>query len=306
MATKQRKPVILAQLPRIPSTLSVYEVRAATLEERSGAIQFFQRRLKLGKPKTVRVEESLRFVSQTGEVEFYRPSGAVWARDYASALDFKDERRSWESTIVQTEEGPQVVLTDAVQKRMITSAQALFEEAKLRNEHAFFADVVLDQVHTHSPDGKKAVFPGEATVRFLYRFQNLPVAGPGAKTYAFFHDVDRIAGAYHVWRDVIAEHKTEATSAEAALELWLGQDQQILSNLQRGRAVEITSVELVYYTLPPSKFQDFVFPAFRVIGFIYAGKERGSGTQFARFCHALSPQAYAHANLLADTLMIRP
>jgi hypothetical protein len=158
----------------------------------------------------------------------------------------------------------------------------------------------------HSPNGEKAVFAGEATVRFFYRLQDLPVAGPGAKTYAFFHDPDRIGGAYHAWRDVVAEHEVETVSAEAALDLWFGQDQQIITNLKRDQVVEITSVELAYYALPPSKFQDFLFPVFRVIGFIYDGKERNNGIQFARFCHALPPQVYARANLFADTLMIRP
>ena len=306
MATEQSKPVIHAQLPRVPSTLPVYEVRAKTLDERSDAIRLFQQRLKLGDSTPVRIEESVRFVGQTGEVEFYRPSGALWARDYASSLTYKDERRPWDSKIVKTEEGPAVALDDASHKRIVGNAEGLFHDAKLRSEHAYLADVVLDQVHSHSPDGKKELFPGEATVRFLYRLRDLSVAGPGAKSYVFFQEADRLAGVYHVWRDVVAEHKAEATSAEAALELWFKQDKQIVYSLKLGRVVDIDSVELVYFAMPPSKFQDFVFPAFRVIGFIHDGKERTKGTEFARFCHALPPKAYARANLLADTLMIRP
>lgn len=68
----------------------------------------------------------------------------------------------------------------------------------------------------------------------------------------------------------------------------------------------ISQVELVYYAAPPSKFQDFVFPALRVIGFVWDGKDRTGGSEFARFCHALPPQVYARAGLLTDTLMVRP
>ena len=124
-ANMQKKPIILAQLPQIPSTLTIYEVRAATLEERVGTIQLFQHRLKLSDPFSLRIEESMRYISSLGEVEFYRPSGSLWAHDYASALDFKDERRPWESRTIETQEGPEVVLDDAVQQHIRRAAQRI-------------------------------------------------------------------------------------------------------------------------------------------------------------------------------------
>jgi hypothetical protein len=301
------KPIIRAALPNVPAALPVFEVKSATLSERERAIELFKRKFRVVEPKCVRVETSLRYWGGNSEVEFYRPSGSLWARDYGATRDYKDERRPWEKTrTLRTDAGPVVALDETTEKQVAERARSLFEEAGIRSEYAYLADVSVNQVHMLSPDGRKELFPGEATARFLYRFGETRVAGPGAKGYAFFHAPDKMAGIYHAWRDVVKEHRIRAVSAEAALEFWWRGDREILGSLRRGARVEITTVELVHYARSPSKVQDYLFPAFRVVGSILDGKDRLEGAEFARFCHIVPPQEYAKANLYADTLMIRP
>jgi hypothetical protein len=78
--------------------------------------------------------------------------------------------------------------------------------AGLLSAQARFSSVTLDQVAKLDAKGQEIERGvGEASVRFLYRLESIDVAGPGAKSYAYFNpgaDAPKFVSAYHAWRPV--------------------------------------------------------------------------------------------------------
>ena len=88
---------------------------------------------------------------------------------------------------------------------------------------------------------------------------------------------------------------------EEALERALVQDKELLSYFDKQYALAVDEVKLVYYTRPPFKFQDYVFPALHVVGSAIPknADELGHMFEFARFYNAAPPKSYANAGVYA-------
>lgn len=301
--------VISAKLPDMRKDMPVFRVRSAPLDERRGAIEMFGDHLDLGKLSVIEIDDSLHFFSKTGEVQFYRPSGAIWARNTAVDEAFDSEIRPWktEETADEDEEIRTLVLPRSMSKEIAEQSQAIIEKAGLSSKHAFFAGVELDQIAELDEEGKQVGhFAGEATVRFLYRLEDIAVDGAGAKSYFYFNPSDRrpvMVGSFHVWRDIVDAKAVRIRHPEAALDIALTKDEELSLYHERGHRIELTAVDLVYYTLPAFAYQELVFPALRVVGRVFQESKRGNeGFEFARFFHAIPAEEYARADLFADYL----
>lgn len=299
---------IAAKLPDIGRSRPVYRVKAATLEERRPAIDLLGEVLDLGKLLPVDAQDSLHLVNERGEIEFYRHSGALWARNAAAVQQYPDESRTWRVTPKPDEADPDVVkfvLAEGQERELADQAADLFRRAGLVAPEAQFAGVDLDQVGQLDEEGVELKHgAGEANVRFLYRLDGVPVDGGGAKTYAFYNPGEagpQLTGIFHSWREVQDAKTIQMVGIEEALERALLQDKELLLYHERNYALTVDEVKLVYFTRPPFKFQDYVFPALRVIGSAMPkeGDERDHMFEFARFYNAAPPKSYATAGVYA-------
>ena len=73
---------IEAKLPRLQSAMQVFEIKGPLLEERKRAIDLFREVLNLGDIYPVGVQDSLHFISKKGEIQYCKPSGALWVTLY--------------------------------------------------------------------------------------------------------------------------------------------------------------------------------------------------------------------------------
>ena len=310
MTLKVDSLIISAELPDVGKEMPVFKVRGASLEERRLAIDLFSERLELGKVSVFELGDSLHYLSEAGEMQFYRPSGALWARSAAADKAFDSEIRPWE-----TEEMPdpkdetitKLVLTQKTSAELADQSRAILEEAGLSSEHAFFVGIELDQIAELDEEGSEiAQYAGEATARFLYKLEDVAVDGAGAKSYIYFNPGDKspaMTGAFHSWRDVLGATAVQMPPPEAILDVGLTKDQELALYHEKGSQIELTVVDLVYYAMPAFAFQELVFPALRVVGRVFELSEEGKeGFEFARFFHATPPEAYAEAGLFADYL----
>lgn len=303
---------ITAKLPKIQSEMQVFELKSANLDDRRKAIEMFREILDLGELSPVDVKDSLHFLSTKGEIQFYKPSGALWINNFEIESKYEDERRNWKAIEIPDEEDPEAakfILHERDQKILLSQASSLFKEAGLLSSEAYFSGVELNQVAKLDEKGNEtARFPGEANVKFRYKFEDIPVDGPGAKTYAFFNPGQKkheLSGLFHNWREVVGSRKIKMPGIEEALEMAISSDREILLYFEKGYDISISSVELVYYSLPPFKFQEFTFPALRVIGAATPKKNKNEGFEFSRFYNAAPPKYYAKENIYADYLVNR-
>jgi len=304
------------KLPEIPQLMPIFKVRAASLDERKNAIEIISNECKLGDVSyTAKLEDSLHFISKQGVLQYYRPSGALWARNVATDESFKDERRPWKTEKVPDEEDKQdfrLVLPESTEKELAKKTQALFGEAKLLGKQAYFSDVSLEEISKLNEEGKEIErFPGEATVRFLYKLEGVKVDGAGAKSYAYFCPINNkpeLIGIFHSWRDVVDSRSVRMLKIEEIFDKVINKDRELALYSKKGYEIKLTKMELVYYSFPPFDDQEYVFPAFRVNGFVVPKplkNEDRKGFVFARYFHAVAAEEYAKAGLYVDYLITR-
>ena len=300
---------ISAKLPDLQSEMPVFTVRSASLDERRAAIEMLGDRLDLGNLAAFEVKDSLHFCSKAGEVQFYRPSGALWARHAAADESYDNEVRPWKGLErVEDKDGVQTwVLSDSASGALVEQSRAIMDRAGLLSEHVSLAGVELDQVAQLDAEGKQiGHYAGEATVRYQYRLKEIAVAGAGAKSCFYFNPGDRgpaLVGAFHAWREIVDARSVRVHAPEAALDLALTADPELSAYHEQGYRIDLTDLDLVYYTLPAFAYQTLVFPALRAKGRALGKGERGEqGFEFARFLHVVSAEDYARADLFADYL----
>lgn len=305
---------IVAKIPELASTMPVFEVERSSFEERKKAIDFFAEILELGKTVPVHVQNSLHLVSKRGEIQFYKPSGSIWISNTILDDKYKDERRDWNVIEIKDPDDPgnsKLVLVETERKKLSEQTKELFQKADILTEEAYFCDVELDQVAQLDNEGKQiGLFAGEATVKFLYKLDGIQVDGPGAKSYAFYNPGMReheLSGIFHAWRKVVGIRKISMPGTEEAIQRVIAQDRELILYKEKQYSIKITDINLVYFSLPPFKYQDYIFPAFRIIGSaVPKDKDRKhEGFEFARFYNAAPPESYAKADIYADYLATR-
>ena len=149
---------------------------------------------------------------------------------------------------------------------------------------------------------------GDATVRYSYEVEGLPVFGPGAKTQVFVTTADgkpRITGAVHVWRELRGSRDVKLGSAKAALESALTEDAELRQYSERGHSIAVERMRFGYLALPAFVHQSYVFPAFQVEGRVRSPKDDLDYFHFGRYYHAIDPKEYRRIGTLADYLMTR-
>lgn len=300
------------EVPKIPDSLSVYKVKAATLEERNPSIDILSKLLKFSKLYRVEVDDSVHILSKEGEIQYYRPSGALWARNLIDDLEFDNEERRWKTNTVTEEMDKDVVdlvLTEETKQEITEKGKKVFEKSKLLGKEAFFSDISLEQISTFDEKGNEInTIAGEATVKFLYKLNNILVDGGGAKSYAFFNPSEKengLVGIYHAWREIVDSVKIRTRTMDEVVESALKTDGELRLYLKRNYKIQFNEVELVYYSLPPFKYQEVIFPVLKVLGSITSKgeKDQGNGFDFGRYYHLVQPNDYIESEMYAKYLM---
>jgi hypothetical protein len=299
-------------IPKWPRALPVFKVKNASLESRKKALDVFREILKLGDDALIiEEEESIHFVNEHVEIQYYRPSGALWVHDSKADSKFKDERRPWK--VIETEDPESkndilLVLDKKEQEKLAEQTKTMLQKAELLVEEAYFAGVELDQVARLDKEGNEVErFAGEANVRFLYQLGGIPVDGPGGKTYAYFNpdeDAYEFTGLYHAWREIEGETDIKMQSFEETLERSIKRDQELALHLKKAESsIKISATELIYFTMPPFKYQTWVFPALHVVGSVIPNNEKDTAFGFAKFYNAGPIEAYSRAGIVAGYLL---
>jgi len=193
--------------------------------------------------------------------------------------------------------------------RLVAQAKDLLEPLGLIGRERAFEAVQLEQVTQLDAKGnERAHGAGQATVKFQYALEDVPVRGAGAKTLAFAEPGDgqaRFAGIFHAWRAPGQSTALKLPSVEEALGVGLLTDPQLDRYSAAGHKIRITRLDFVYLALPAFMRQSHLFPAFQIEGTVSEGK-LGISFDFARFHHAAPPRAYAAANLYGAYLTTNP
>ncbi|MGE3266994.1 MAG: hypothetical protein AB7I51_17455 [Methylocystis sp.] len=165
----------------------------------------------------------------------------------------------------------------------------------------------LDQVAKLDAKGREIERGvGEASARFLYRLETIDVAGPGAKTYAYFNpgaDAPKFVSAYHAWRPVKDSRGVRVTSVDEILERTVLHDPQIQFADKRGDRIELRKIDLAYWALHPDAAQSYVYPVLLVDGVIFSMAQR-SGAKRLNFRAPTTPSRRRSAPPRGSTRII--
>lgn len=296
---------IKAKLPELPTSIPVFELGAPSLAERREGIARLGDHLKLGNLRAVEVDHGTILAGERGEIEYFHASGAVWARDATAAQSGRNEMRRWEGLKEAKTGGNRMSLNADASRRLIGRARELLEATGLIGKEVASEAVQLDQVARLNAKGQEVAHgAGQATVRFLYAVEGVPVHGAGAKTLAFA-EPNRLAGGFHAWRTPGRSKAVKLGSLEAALAVGLLADPELGRYHAAGHRVQITRLDFGYLALPAFVRQSHLFPAFRIEGTVSKGK-RGDAFAFGRVHHAAAPKAYAAADLHGPYLSVNP
>ena len=165
-------------------------------------------------------------------------------------------------------------------RRLISQARELLQGAGLIGREIASETVDLDQVAHLTAKGKERERgAGQATVKFTYAVEGLPVRGAGAKTLMFAEPENgsvRFTGAFHAWRVLGTPRTVTMPPIERALEVGLLVDPELVAYREAGHRIVITRLDVTYLALPAFMRQSHLFPAFQVEGHV-VGREEGPG-----------------------------
>lgn len=300
---------IKTNLPLLPASLPVFSLTAPTLDERRASIVRLGEQLKLGALRAVELEHGVVMASKLGDITFFHASGAVWARDAAASQGATNELRKWPGQMQTTDDAHRTTLNPDAARKLIAQTRALLEPLGLIGREVVSEGVQLDQVAQLDAKGTEIAHgAGQATIKFQYAVDGVPVRGAGAKTLAFAEPVSgqaRFSGIFHAWRNIGKTTPVRLTTIEEALGVGVLTDPELDQYRTAGHRIQITRLELVYLALPAFMRQSQLFPAFQVEGTVSEGP-RGISFHFGRFHHAVPPQAYAAADLYGPYLTVNP
>lgn len=294
-----------AKPPRLPASVPVFELHAPSLEERREGLAQLADHLKLGNLRAVNVDHGTILAGERGEIEYFHASGAVWARDATAVQAGGNELRKWGGLKKAKTGGNRMSLNVDASRRLIGQARELLEATGLIGKEVASEAIQLDQVARLNAKGQEVAHgAGQATVKFLYAVEGVPVFGAGAKTLAFAEPAG-MAGAFHAWRRIGRSTPVKLGSVEAGLALGLLTDPELDRYHAAGHKIQITRIDFGYLALPAFMRQSHLFPAFQIEGTVSKGK-RGDGFAFGRFHHAAAPKAYAAADVYGPYLSMNP
>ena len=210
-----------ADLPDLPPTLPVFEVSAPTLEERRPGLERLRDHFQLGDLRSIQLDHALIMAGERGEIEYFYASGGVWARDATATRGDTNELRRW-SDIQESENGEErrFTLGPETTRRLISQARELLQGAGLIGREIASETVDLDQVAHLTAKGKERERgAGQATVKFTYAVEGLPVRGAGAKTLMFAEPENgsvRFTGAFHAWRVLGTPRPSDVSDRQGA------------------------------------------------------------------------------------------
>jgi hypothetical protein len=290
---------------RLPASVPVFELGVPSLDERRQGLARLGAHLKLGDLRTVEVEHGTLLASPRGEIEYFNASGAVWARDAAAARAGRNELRKWVGLKDGKSGGNRITLRADASRSLIGQARELLQATGLIGKEVASEAVQLEQVaHLDAKGNELAYGAGQATVKFLYAVEGIPVRGAGAKTLVFA-EPSRITGVFHAWRTLGKAASVKLGSVEAALAVGLLTDPELSLYHAAGHRIQITRVDFGYLALPAFMRQSHLFPAFQIEGSVSNGK-KGDAFDFGRVHHAASPKAYAAADVYGPYLSVNP
>lgn len=298
---------IKSKLPELPKSLAVFALEAPTFESRRAAIARLGERLKLGALRQVELEHGIVLASEAGDITHFHASGALWARDAMASQGASDELRKWDGLVDSGRDGQRMALNPDVTRKLIAQTRELLEPLGLLGKEVGGEAVQLEQVQQLDGKGREMAHgAGQAAVKFQYMVGGVPVRGAGAKTQAFVEPGQRYAGIFHAWRDLgRAQTLKLPGTVEEALGVGFLSDPELVRYSAAGHKIQITRLEFVYLALPAFIRQSHLFPAFQIEGQVSEGK-LGIAFHFGRYHHAVSPRAYAAADLYGSHLSINP
>src|SRR6266536_1480938 len=249
-----------AKPPGLPASVPVFELSAPSLDERREGLARLGDQLKLGDLRSVDVEHGTLMASERGEIEYFYASGAVWARDATAVQAGRNELRKWSGLKDGKTGGNRMTLNADASRRLIAQARELLGATGLMGKEVASESVQLDQVARLDAKGAEVDHgAGQATVKFLYEVEGMPVRGAGAKTLVFA-EPRGIAGAFHAWRTLGKARAVKLGSVEAALAVGLLGDPELGLYHAAGHAIQITRLALGYLALPAFMRQSHLFP----------------------------------------------
>jgi hypothetical protein len=295
-------------LPKLPQSMSLFETESPTLAHRGRAIEIFRETLNLGDSNPVELPDSIAFASKRGEVEFFRASGAIWARDADAETSSANELREWPD-IEEVQQGNDVAvrLAPKAADTLVRQAQDLLRAAELLSEYVGTNRVVLEQVSHLSERGKLITRgAGVVTVIFDYELDGFPVFGAGGKSQIFSEPSrtgSHTIGAFHCWRSIVSERKIQIQAVEDALAVGVLQDPELNLYHKRGGRIEINRLGFGYMALPAMVYQRYLFPVFQIEGQVFTPNDKQKYFEFARYHHAVSQEQYGEVGAFADYLI---
>jgi len=133
------------RLPKLPGSISLFELETPSLKIRKPAINVFTEILELGEVIKVELKDSVIFGSNRGEVEYFHASGSIWARDATVGEKGENEECKWDGLEKKEVQGEiRYVLNETTAERLSKQAHELLKKAELLRDYVSLDGVELE------------------------------------------------------------------------------------------------------------------------------------------------------------------
>jgi hypothetical protein len=139
-------------------------------------------------------------------------------------------------------------------------------EYRLDTHYTQFKSIAYSELSiTNAVSKKTAVYRTEINVLYNFKLEGHPIFGPGAKIKLSFVEGGRRSRLLYFWRVPQREKMISIISPEEALKKF-SRDRRFRKLSPDTAGVNVQSLQFGYYALPPTEFQRFLIPVYRVEG----------------------------------------
>jgi len=187
------------------------------------------------------------FRDRTGRLHVYHASDSFW---WARETQRNREEFPDDACLPKEREAPLL-------------AALHFDRLQFDASAASLASVDFNEISVQNGDQAPRSFRTVVNANYQFTLDGLPVFGPGAKIKMSFAERGSLAQAIYFWRKPSRGESMKTISPKEALER-VQRDPAVLRLQEESALIEVRSIQLGYYALPPAELQPFYIPVYAI------------------------------------------
>jgi hypothetical protein len=244
------------QLPQTPAEITIFLTGQSKTQREENIKQISQTVPQLFGMDGVLADYGDRFIGtkDNKRIMVYAATDSFWYQDEDFSLS---ENKELSKNLPDPQTAGQVALG------FLKSGNLLLPEASVHS--TTYTQVAKKTLQPQKVEEYKT----EVHVNLRYTLKGLPVFGPGAKTRVSLVNANVKSSVYHFWRKATADTKTrKLIDPQTALNSFYENFRFAQLKNNPTAKVTVSKMELGYFANPPTHFQNYLIPVYKVNGVV--------------------------------------